>query len=391
MLPVAFRIPFLNRDVPGYGLMMMIAFLAAIWWAARRASRSGANPDVVLNCGFVALIAGVVGARLMYVVHYWEQFGYKGSLGGTIWAIVDVTRGGLEFYGGFLATLASVVLWLAFVERVSLRWYFDIMAPSSALGLAIGRIGCLLNGCCYGSTCDLPWAVRYPFGSPATQEQWQHHMPGASIPHELVYIKSPNGAPLARESLAASDAEIAAAEADEQALRARVAELEAALANVADKNRAQSELRSAKSKLQAAINRFGDLRFNMRKYDLTAQQLRAMASSLPSLRVHPTQVYSTITALIIALLLDALYWRRTRDGQVILGLLLLEPFTRYMIEILRADNPVDTMASFTISQFLAVCMMIAAAVGLYWLQSQKPRSPRARWWDPEPAAAPAKP
>jgi len=53
MRPVLFTIPFLNRDVPGYGVMLMVGFLVAIWWAARRAAKSGADPDVILNCGFI--------------------------------------------------------------------------------------------------------------------------------------------------------------------------------------------------------------------------------------------------------------------------------------------------------------------------------------------------
>ena len=57
MMPTLFTIPFINRDVPSFGLMMMMGFLGAIWWAVRRAQKSGADPDVILNCGFIALIA----------------------------------------------------------------------------------------------------------------------------------------------------------------------------------------------------------------------------------------------------------------------------------------------------------------------------------------------
>ena len=97
MMPVIFRIPFLGKDIPSYGLMMMIGFMLAIVWAAHRAAKSKANPDVVLNCGFIALIAGVVGCRFMYVVHYWDQFKNRGDAGQVFMAIIDVTKGGLEF------------------------------------------------------------------------------------------------------------------------------------------------------------------------------------------------------------------------------------------------------------------------------------------------------
>src|SRR5574337_1127729 len=111
MAPVLFHLPVCGRAVPGYGVMLMIGFFLSIWWAAKRAEKSGANPDVVLNCGFIALICGVVGCRLMYVVHYWDQFKYQGDFLHILWAIVDVTKGGLEFYGGFILTVICVLAW----------------------------------------------------------------------------------------------------------------------------------------------------------------------------------------------------------------------------------------------------------------------------------------
>ena len=117
MFPTAFRIPYFERDVPGFGLMLMIAFLMAIAWACRRTARSGGNPDVILNCGFVALIAGVVGCRTMHVVHYWNQFASLGNPIQIAWAIVDVSKGGLEYYGGFILSVIAVPIWLRFVER----------------------------------------------------------------------------------------------------------------------------------------------------------------------------------------------------------------------------------------------------------------------------------
>src|SRR5262245_4474594 len=209
MFPTAFRIPYIERDVPGFGLMLMIGFLLAIAWAVRRANRSGGSADVILNCGFVALIAGVVGCRAMHVFHYWDQqFAHRGNALQIAMAILDVSGGGLEFYGGFFLSVIAVPLWLRFVEKVSLRWYMDIIAPSVALGLAVGRIGCLLNGCCYGSTCNLPWAVTFPYGSPASVEQWKHRVPGAELPKELLRTLGPTHQPISRDSIAANEREL---------------------------------------------------------------------------------------------------------------------------------------------------------------------------------------
>lgn len=393
MKPVIFTIPFINKDVPGYGLMLMIAFLLAIWWAARRAARSKANPDVILNCGFVALVAGVVGCRAMYVWHYWDQFRGLGSPLNVFLGIVDITRGGLEFYGGFILSLIAVPAWLVLWERVSLRWYLDIIAPSAMLGLAIGRIGCLLNGCCYGGTCELPWSIRFPFGSPASAEQWQRKEAGAALPQELLH-EYPLGIymPISRESLALSDARIGEENAKERAAQAALTELDRKLANAdaSQKPALQQQRQKLKQELAAASAGHNDLRGNMERYGLSAAQIRALAARHESLPVHPTQIYSTITAGLIAWLLSSLYWRRTRDGQVFFTMLAVEPFTRVLIELIRADNPIDQFGRLTISQFLAIPMVLLGVIGLLVLRRISTRSPRAvEWVPPEERGAPA--
>jgi phosphatidylglycerol:prolipoprotein diacylglycerol transferase len=387
MIPVIWKIPGLGFEIPGYGLALMIGFLASIWWAARRAERSGANPDVILNCGFLALFGGVIGSRAMYVWHYWDQFAQRGSLARLLWAIVDVRKGGLEVYGGFILVVVLVLLYLWRYHH-SIRWYLDIVAPSAALGMAIGRIGCFLNGCCYGGVCDLPWAVRFPYGSGAAHQQWADREPGAGLPQELLIFSSKGmfadgsaAYPIPRESLRASDRELAAAEqAAKQALE-KATGLQAQAEQTSDAGRKQHLLAQAQSAELGAAQYF-DIRALMKRYHLSAADLRALARKHPSLPVHPTELYSTITLGLLAALLSTVYWRRTRDGQVVCTMLLVEPWTRWLLEIVRADNPVDTLGGFTISQFLAICLSAAGLIGLLALRSLPPRSPRAVWWEP---------
>lgn len=379
MQPVIFRIPFLGISIPGYGLMLMIGFLVAIIWAARRAMRSGANPDVILNCGFIALFGGVIGARAMHVIHYWDQFSGKRSIFETIWAIVDVTKGGLEYYGGFILAAVSIILWLRFYERVSLRWYCDIMAPSAAIGLAFGRLGCFLNGCCFGAVCEQPWAIRFPYASPAHIEHWQQFNPGAAIPAELIVFHSSGMAvPISHESLAASDEQIRAAQEEEDKARAELEDVKSKLAGQAGR---ESELRSKERQLAAAEAKYGDIREQMRRFELSAVEIRALASHYGSARVHPAQIYSALMAAIIALLLSAMYWRRSRDGVVTCTFFFLEPISRFVLELVRADNPWDTFG-LTISQFLALAMMAIAALCYFAVQKLPPRSPKAQLWYP---------
>jgi phosphatidylglycerol:prolipoprotein diacylglycerol transferase len=394
MMPVMFRIPFLGRDLPSYGLMMMIGFMVAIVWAARRAAKSKANPDVVLNCGFIALIAGVVGCRFMYVVHYWDQFKNRGDGWQVFMAIIDVTKGGLEFYGGFILTVVAVVVWLRWREKVSLRWYLDIIAPSAALGLAFGRIGCFLNGCCFGGVCDLPWAVRFPFGSPAAIQHWGQKLPEAGLREELIFIHEPTGLaqPLSREILTIPEADIAQAEASIAELTKRIAARQAELSRAsenAEKQRLTREVARLNRKLAATEVEHVGIRTQMQKYGLTFPELRALAAEHRSLPIHPTELYSSITAALIAFVLSAVYWRRTRDGQVVCALFVMQPLARWLIEVIRADNPVDTMG-FTVSQFLAICMTAAGLIGFWVLRRLPPRSPRARPWEPPPEEQPSR-
>lgn len=383
MRPVLFTIPGIDWDVPAYGLMLMIGLFVGIWWAARRALRSGGDPDVILNCGFIAIIGGVVGARAMYVIHYWDHFRSHDGLIPLIFAIVDVRKGGLEHYGGLILTIVAVVAWLRWKEKVSVRWYMDIIAPSAALGLAFGRVGCLLNGCCFGGTCDLPWAIRFPFGSNVCMHQWQERVPGGEIREELLYTDEASGVtvPLMRESFKASDErldEIAGIYRELPTLKNRIA----AADDPTEKQRLQERLKELSRIGGKDLHRLSAACENMCKYGLTAGELRALARAYRTAPVHPTQPYSTITALLIALFLNALYWRRTRDGQVIFAMLLIEPMSRWLIEVVRADNPIDTVGVFTISQFLAVCMMLVGLIGLLELQEWSPRSSRAVLWEP---------
>jgi phosphatidylglycerol:prolipoprotein diacylglycerol transferase len=284
----------------------------------------------------------------------------------------------------------------------SFRWYLDIIAPSAALGMGLGRIGCFLNGCCWGLPADLPWAVRFPFGSPPAVQQWQDGQ--LDVPKELIFF--PRGAAafsdgrpaglLPREILRMTDAEMAQVSSlaarinkEETALRARRQQTTTA-AEKAKLDREELRLAAqAASPMGGCVSGapYTEVLLAMQNSGLSLEQLKDLARQHPSLPVHPTQLYSTITLVLLALLLNALYWRRTRDGQVICTMLLIEPWTRYILETIRADNPVDTF-HFTISQFLALLISLIGLAGLIALKYAKPRSPRARLWEPPPTDVP---
>ncbi|MBM4020335.1 MAG: prolipoprotein diacylglyceryl transferase [Planctomycetes bacterium] len=141
----------------GYGAMLCVGFLLAIWVAARRAKRLGQSPDVLYNAALACFFGGLVGSRFFYIVQYGEQFH-------GLWDLLRIWEGGLTFYGGFLLAVVATVAYLKAAGLPVLFW-LDIITPSVALGEAFGRLGCFLNGCCYGDVCPAGWGVAWPAGS----------------------------------------------------------------------------------------------------------------------------------------------------------------------------------------------------------------------------------
>lgn len=141
-------------EVTGYGIMMMVGFLMGGWLIALELGRRGLNRDYSSDIVIAALIGGIVGAKLWYVVLTKDP----GAL---------FSRGGLVWYGGFLGGVVAVLLngWRLGVPA---RWTVQIMAPALAAAYALGRIGCFLVGDDYGRPTDLPWAVSFPEGLPPT-------------------------------------------------------------------------------------------------------------------------------------------------------------------------------------------------------------------------------
>ncbi len=392
MYPILFKIPYLGREVPTFGVMMTLGFFLAIWWAMRRGFKSGANPDVIINMGFISLIGGVLGCRIMYAWHYWDtQFARLPTTTARIFAVLDLTQGGMEFYGGFIAAVIGVLVYLRLWGH-STRWYLDIVAPSCAIGMAIGRIGCFFNGCCFGGPCDLPWKVKFPYGSNPAFVQWERRLPGAELPAELIYL-SDNAAtptPIQLRHLMAADSEIESALAESKKLRAELTELFIArdkAANDAERKSLEDKI----SKLNAVRTKlpFYDVRQQLERYDMTLPQLRELAHEHPSLPVHPTQLYSTLGLTALALFLNSLYYRRARDGVVILTLLTIEAPSRFLLEVIRKDNPLDTFG-LTISQSIALSLTVIGALGLIYLRTLPARSSRAKIWIPEDEPAKAK-
>jgi len=379
MFPTLFKIPLPDwlpsciqqaGDVKSYGVMMMIAFLSGIWLACRRAMRSQADPDVVLNAGFLALIFGVAGARLMFVLHYWDtKFANKAS---PLFEVFNLSNGGLEFWGGPLLVIPASIIYLQFFAKASVRWYLDICLPSLAWGLAITRVGCFLNGCCWGSVCveqhadaaaiakpSVPWAVTFPYGSPAMRQQYDFGQ--LTLPKELIYtFKTGETMPYPREYI-----ELAIEDNGETAKE---------LKKLIDEKHegAATEVLKFKDSTIASVEK------HCEQNGLTPAQLQALAGKHRSQPVHPSQLYAVVNAFIISWLLSVIFYYRKRHGVVLGWFLILYSITRIALESIRADNPLDTFGGITISQSISL-ICFTAGVGWLALMYRLPKfSPRAK-------------
>ncbi len=154
MHPILFHIG--KITVYSYGFMMVMAFLAVSIFNYFFSKRIGFDPIDGIDLTIYTFVSGIIGARLVYVVvnisHYWGRW----------YEILEFQKGGLSWHGGIFGAAFGIIY---FAKR---RGYkpadaLDLMFTSSIMGLAIGRIGCFLNGCCYGKSCSLPWAVTFPY------------------------------------------------------------------------------------------------------------------------------------------------------------------------------------------------------------------------------------
>lgn len=160
MYPILFKIgPLALRS---WGFMLLIGFVLGYWLAVKRAEKYNIPKAVLLDLALYLLLAGIIGGRLVYVLLNINFYAHNPL------QIIAIWNGGLSFYGSLGAGVLTTIV---FCRRRGISFFriADLLTPSLALGYAFGRIGCFLNGCCYGVPTNLPWGVRFPgvfFGEP---------------------------------------------------------------------------------------------------------------------------------------------------------------------------------------------------------------------------------
>jgi phosphatidylglycerol---prolipoprotein diacylglyceryl transferase len=317
MYPELFRLPIVHWPIYGYGVMLVLGFLLALELAKFLARRAGLDPELFVNAGLIALVAGIVGARLSHVIENWPTYSDSTrSFAANFFDAVNIRSGGLTFYGGLILAFPACVAY-GLIKKVPIRVGMDIMAPCIMVGLGIGRVGCFLNGCCYGAECtaNFPLAVTYPYHSNAYVEQYYHgELSEQQAPSELTIPDPARPRPLLIDPPAVhADAE-----------------------------------------------------------------LSAIAKTARSLPVHPAQLYSTFTALLIAAILVCYFSLNPTPGRVMALMLMLEGTTRFLLEMLRAEPPVVTILGhgWSLSMVLGVLLLLAGIV-LWFAFAKGERRPAA--------------
>jgi len=350
-------LPFADYKLPifGFGAMLLLAILIAGWVAQRRAQQEGIDPDTFWDLGTWFILGGLIGCRLMAIL----LNGQKADFWTHALQFFKIWEGGMVFYG-LIPGAALAYLWVYFrilkPKRIRTPLLADIAAPSLALGLALGRIGCLLNGCCYGNVVEpgsVPaWqTITFPGNSypqrRCVAEGWQWGYgfqiagfeagaPQVGEERRIVFVAPDT--PAAAAGLAVGDVILAVngattPKASDVHLALRVAPAAAPV-----------QLKVLRPAAQGPP----------REVDLTFDLPR-------SLPVHPSQLYSAVDATLLFVVAWLFYPVRQREGQVLALVMFLHGFSRFFLEQLRMDNP-DFAFGLTVSQWISLGLIAAGTI-----------------------------
>ncbi len=349
MCQVLFSIPLnaINDAWPaipiyGYGFMLFLAFVLCTVLAARLAAREGVPREAIQDLAIWLFIAGIIGARITFMIQYRDQIS-----GNWLLAFFRIWEGGLVFYGSAIGGVVGYFLAYRFVlskYKISHWKMADIIAPCVALGLCLGRVGCLLNGCCYGNVAcpDCP-QVAYPLSS-------QLRFVMVTKGYQTVA-----GFTFAEES--ARKVEVGAVEPDSPAAQAGLQPGDI-IVKVGDREVFQQgdvahwltprEWPKSKNDLQLTVRR--------------GHEEKVLPAFAPwTIGLHPTQIYESISMALVLWLLLAFYPYRRRDGEVMVLFMFCYALHRFLDEILRIDTD-PVFLNMTLSQNGSILVLIAAVV-----------------------------
>ena len=320
--------------IQGYGVCLLLAMLCGFGLVLYRCNQIGLDSEKILSLCFWMVVVGLIGARLFYVIQKFDSFS-EVQLSQLVFKMLNMTSGGLVVYGSLIGGILAAVVFL-YIHKMPWRTVADVMAPGMIIGLAIGRIGCLMNGCCYGGVCesDLP-GIYFPAGSaPYVDQLSTGKLLGAFGPLDeasnLVSVET---------VVAGSQAEEIGIEPGDQI-------------NVFLSSEHEDD---PTIRLRAAKSGVAEMQVNAGVYRDPGQVTYLPAKELPdySLKTHPTQIYSSVNAALLCAFLWFYFPYRRNSGEVFAWLLIIYPIGRFILEIIRQDELGQFGTNFTISQWVS--------------------------------------
>jgi phosphatidylglycerol:prolipoprotein diacylglycerol transferase len=315
-------------------MMLLWGVASAVALAAYRASRRGIDPDIIYSLAPWTFIGGIGGARLFYVIQYRDKFD-------SIADMFKFTEGGLVVYGSFIGGTIAAIYYI-YRHQLPLLKVGDVIVPCLFIGVFFGRIGCLMNGCCYGGRCEEHWAsVQFPPTSQVYHEQVlkSGELLGLDYDQQTFRVKTVSQGSLASEAGIQPGASI-------QSIRYGMPELTDAL-RLIPKDDVQRDV----------IAEIGG-----QTYRWTPEQLPDRA-----LPVYAVQLLSSLSSLILCLTLCGLGFFVTRDGAIMMIGFASYAVVRFMLELIRVDEGGQFGTNLSISQWVSVVVFAVSMAGLVFV------------------------
>lgn len=350
----------IGLPVRGYGLMMMIGVLSATVLSYRRVLRLGVPKESFVSLVLFTVIGGLFGARLFYVVQKWSELDGE-TLTQKLWIALQFTEGGLVVYGAVLGGIVGILSW-AIMRRVQPILLLDAIVPAFFIGLAFGRLGCLLNGCCFGGICETATpSIEFPKGSPAYIDQFETG--------RLLGLHTKSSGNSSGKGADGGEAEgtleITSIDPGSWAQRQGM--------QVGDRVRA-IDIGAVPVDVETQASLIRSHRAPPLEGVVRTERGSFVVSELPtkSLPVHPSQIYASITGFLLCFWSTSIQGWASRPGLVFGSGWMVYGVLRFIEEIIRVDEAGQFGTSLSIAQWVSIVGILFGAVLLAWVYCRPP-------------------